>query len=74
MPSVRVRDTEQVEHALRRFKRICEKVGIISDIRKREHFEKPTEVRKRKKAAARKRWMKRLVKESPEISDTDRKK
>ena len=63
MPSVRVRDNEPAEVALRRFKRICEKAGILTELRRREHYEKPTEVRKRKAAAAVKRHLKKLSKE-----------
>lgn len=59
MPNVRVRDNEPFEVALRRFKRICEKSGVLSEIRRREFYEKPTSVRKRKAAAAVKRQQKR---------------
>jgi small subunit ribosomal protein S21 len=44
---------------LRRFKRACEKAGILSEVRRREYYEKPTQERKRKKAAAIKRQLKR---------------
>jgi small subunit ribosomal protein S21 len=63
MPIVKVRDNEPFEVALRRFKRSCEKAGILSEIRRREFYEKPTQVRKRKAAAAVKRHMKRLSRE-----------
>ncbi len=63
MPSVRVRENEPFEVALRRFKRTCEKAGVLSEIRRREHYEKPTEVRKRKAAAAVKRQLKKLMRE-----------
>ncbi|MCP1673197.1 small subunit ribosomal protein S21 [Natronocella acetinitrilica] len=63
MPSVKVRENEHFEVALRRFKRSCEKAGVLSEIRRREHYEKPTQVRKRKQAAAVKRHMKRLSRE-----------
>ena len=55
MPSVQIRENEPFEIALRRFKRICEKAGILTETRKREFYEKPTAVRKRKAAAAVKR-------------------
>jgi len=42
MPSVKVRDTEPFEVALRRFKRTCEKAGVVADVRAREFYEKPT--------------------------------
>ncbi len=60
MPTVRVRDHEQFDVALRRFKRACEKAGILSELRRREHYEKPTQERKRKRAAAVKRYAKRI--------------
>ncbi len=55
MPVVRVKETEPFDIALRRFKRSCEKAGIVSELRGREYYEKPTWARKRKKAAAVKR-------------------
>lgn len=60
MPSIRVRDNEPFELALRRFRRSCEKAGIFTEVRRREFYEKPTAVRKRKAAAARKRELKKL--------------
>jgi small subunit ribosomal protein S21 len=59
MPSVRVRDNESFEVALRRFKRTCEKAGVLTDVRKHEYFEKPSQERKRKRAAAIKRQLKK---------------
>ncbi|HHJ11574.1 MAG TPA: 30S ribosomal protein S21, partial [Chromatiales bacterium] len=61
MPSVRVKENEPFDIALRRFKRTCEKAGVLAEVRRREYYEKPTEVRKRKKAAAIKRHAKRLA-------------
>jgi small subunit ribosomal protein S21 len=63
MPSVRLKENEPFDIALRRFKRTCERAGILSEVRRREFYEKPTEVRKRKKAAAVKRNLKRNYKE-----------
>ena len=63
MPSVRVRNDEPFDVILRRFRRSCEKAGIFSEIRKREYYEKPTSVRKRKAAAAVKREKKRMVRQ-----------
>lgn len=63
MPSVRVKENEPFEVALRRFKRTCEKAGVLTEVRRREFYEKPTEIRKRKEAAAVKRNMKRLSRE-----------
>jgi len=64
MPIVKVRDNEPFDIALRRFKRSCEKAGVLSEVRRREFFEKPTWERKRKKAAAKKRHMKKLSREN----------
>ena len=63
MPSVRVKENEYFDSALRRFKRACEKAGILTELRRREFYEKPTQERKRKKAAAVKRHMKRMSRE-----------
>ena len=60
MPSVRVRDNEPFEVAMRRFKRTIEKTGLLTELRAREFYEKPTAERKRKLAAAVKRHYKRL--------------
>ncbi len=60
MPSVRIRENEPFDVALRRFKRACEKAGILAEVHRREYYEKPTQVRKRKAAAAVKRWQKKL--------------
>lgn len=59
MPGVIIREGESLEGALRRFKKQCEKAGILSEIRKREHYEKPSIKRKRKLVAAKKRAMKK---------------
>ncbi len=61
MPSVRLKEHEPFEVALRRFKRTCEKAGTLSEVRRREYYEKPTSVRKRKAAAAVKRQMKKVA-------------
>lgn len=63
MPQVKVRDNEPFDIALRRFKRSCEKAGILADVRGREYFEKPTQKRKRQKAAAVKRHLKKTSRE-----------
>ncbi len=64
MPHVRVRENEPFEVALRRFKRTCEKAGVLTEVRRREFYEKPTEVRKRKAAAAVKRHLKKVSREN----------
>ncbi len=58
MTGVKVRDDESFEKALRRFNKFCEKTGILSDIKKHQHFEKPSERRKRKNNAARRKMKK----------------
>jgi small subunit ribosomal protein S21 len=63
MPLVKVREDESLESALKRFKRKCEKAGILSELKKRQHFEKPSQRRKRKALAARKKLLKRLAQE-----------
>ena len=72
MPSVRVKDNEPFEMALRRFRRSCEKAGVFSEMRRREHYEKPTEIRKRKAAAARKRELKKLARGRGMVRGTER--
>ena len=55
MAEIRIKDNESLDSALRRFKRQCAKAGVLSEIRKREHYEKPSVKRKKKSEAARKR-------------------
>ncbi|MFO8057311.1 MAG: 30S ribosomal protein S21 [bacterium] len=63
MPGIVVKDNESFENAVRRFKKQCEKAGVLSEIRKREHYEKPSIKRKKKALAARKRMLKKLRKQ-----------
>jgi len=63
MPTVKVKENEPFDVALRRFKRACEKAGVLTEVRRREYYEKPTSVRKRKAAAAVKRHHKKLQRE-----------
>ncbi len=63
MPLIKVREDESLENALKRFKRKCEKSGILTEIKKRQHYEKPSVRRKRKAIAARKKLLKRLAQE-----------
>ena len=63
MPLIKVREDESLENALRRFKRKCEKSGILTEIKKRQHYEKPSVRKKRKALAARKKLLKRLAQE-----------
>ena len=55
MSEVRVKENESLDSALRRFKRQCARSGILAEVRKREHYEKPSVKRKKKSEAARKR-------------------
>lgn len=63
MPLIKVREDESLDNALKRFKRKCEKSGILTEIKKRQHYEKPSVRRKRKALAARKKLLKRLAQE-----------
>ncbi len=63
MPGIHIREGESFEGALRRFKKQCEKAGILSEVRKREHYEKPSIKKKKKSLAARKRSTKRYWRE-----------
>ncbi len=62
MAVIRIRDSEGFEQAFRRFKKSCEKAGILSEVKKREHFEKPSVRAKKKSIAARKRLLKKSKK------------
>jgi len=59
VPGIRVKEGESFERVMRRFKKQCERAGILGEIRKREHYEKPSVRRKKKAAAARKRLLKK---------------
>ena len=63
MPAVQVRDEESFENALRRFKRKCEKSGVLTELKRRQHFEKPSVKRKRKAIQARKKILRKLAEE-----------
>ena len=63
MTVIRIRDNESFEKALRRFTKTCERSGILADVRKHQHFEKPSEKRKRKLAAARRKSRRRQIEE-----------
>ena len=58
MAEVRVKENESLDSALRRFKRQCARSGVIAEVKKREHYEKPSVKRKKKSEAARKRKFK----------------
>jgi small subunit ribosomal protein S21 len=59
MPGIKVKENEPFDLVLKKFKKQCEKAGILSEVRKREHFEKPSIKRKKKTIAARKRALKK---------------
>ncbi len=60
MSSVIVREDESFESAMRRFKKQLEKAGVLSEMRRREHYEKPSVRRKKKALAARKKLLKKM--------------
>ena len=62
MPSIKVRDGEPFDVALRRFRTSCDNAGVLTDVKKKEFFEKKTWVKKRKTAAAKQRSHKELLK------------
>ena len=62
MPGIKVRENEPFENAVKRFKKQVEKAGVLSEVRKREFYEKPSVKKKRKAIAARKRAVKRMHK------------
>ncbi|MFZ5443477.1 MAG: 30S ribosomal protein S21 [Myxococcota bacterium] len=59
MTTIKLKEGESIEGALKRFKKATEKAGILSEIRKREHYEKPSVKRKKKAIAAKKRAVKK---------------
>ena len=60
MPVIKIRDNEPFEVAMKRFKKQCEKAGILSELKRREYYDKPSIRKKKKAAAARKRALKKL--------------
>lgn len=60
MPGINLREGDSFEAALKRFKKSCEKAGILAEVRKRESFEKPSVKKKKKAAAAKKRGVKKF--------------
>ena len=63
MPGIIVHEKEHFEKALKRFKKTCEKAGIISEMKKNQHFEKPSEKKKRKLNAAKRKLIKLMNKQ-----------
>lgn len=62
MSSITVEENESLDKALKRFKKACQKSGILAEIRKREHYEKPSVKKKRKIEAAKRKMRRQLVK------------
>lgn len=62
MPKIKIRAGENFDFVLRRFKKACERFGVLSEIKKREYYEKPSEAKKKKTIAARKRMLKKFRK------------
>ena len=62
LPGIYLDDSDNFDIALRRFKKQVEKAGILSELKKRQHYEKPSVQRKKKKAAAKKRLAKKMRK------------
>ena len=62
MPGIKLREGESFEQALRRFKKQCEKAGILSDLRKREYYEKPSTILNRKNKTLQRKMMKKTRK------------
>lgn len=58
MSEIKLKDNESLDNALKRFKRQCAKSGVMTELRKREHYDKPSVKRKKKSEAARKRKFK----------------
>jgi small subunit ribosomal protein S21 len=65
MSVMKVKENESIEQVLRRFKKICEKAGILTELRRREYYDKPSIRKKKKEAAARKRALKKIRRSSP---------
>lgn len=66
MPNVVAKLNEGAENLIRRFKRACEKAGLLTELKRRARYVKPTKLRAQEKAAAVKRHLKRLAKEAPQ--------
>ena len=65
LPGIKIKENESFEGAMKRFKKQCEKAGLMYELRRREHYEKPSVRRKKKAIAARKRLIKKLKAQGP---------
>lgn len=64
MPVIKIKESESFEGAMKRFKKTCEKAGILTELRRREYYDKPSIRKKKKEAAARKRALKKIRRSS----------
>ena len=69
MSEIKLKENESLDNALKRFKRQCAKSGVMSELRKREHYDKPSVKRKKKSEAARKRKFRQKFKRHPELQN-----
>jgi small subunit ribosomal protein S21 len=60
MSVIKVKDNESFEAAMKRFKKSCEKAGVLTELRRREYYDKPSIRKKKKAAASRKRALKKM--------------
>ena len=74
MTIVLVDDNEPIDKALRRFKKECQKSGVLTELRRREHYEKPSVRKKRKIEAARRKARRKLMKLQRKMDDTGRRR
>ena len=74
MTIVLVDDNEPIDKALRRFKKECQKSGVLTELRRREHYEKPSVRKKRKIEAARRKARRKLMKLQRKMDDTWRRR
>uniref|UniRef100_A0A6M3JGA7 Putative 30S ribosomal protein S21 n=1 Tax=viral metagenome TaxID=1070528 RepID=A0A6M3JGA7_9ZZZZ len=68
MPGIRIKEGEPFEHALRQFKKRCSKRSILDDLEKHSHFEKPSERKKRKRTAARRKLRKLKLRQRKDLT------
>jgi small subunit ribosomal protein S21 len=64
VPVIKIKESESFEGAMKRFKKTCEKAGILTELRRREYYDKPSIRKKKKEAAARKRALKKIRRSS----------
>ena len=72
MPGITVRENESLDFAIRRLKRAVEKAGLPKELRKREFYEPPSKIRKRQISAAKKRLLKKILRDKQLLKKTNR--